>query len=95
MSVQSTNERLAANRFVLDEGESHIEINQAVAKATGSAELLIACCPAGVYSWAADGTVAVEYAACLECGSCLIVATPGSLTWRYPRGGFGVQFREG
>ena len=33
--------------------------------------------------------------ACLECGTCLAVAAPGALTWHYPRGGFGVQFREG
>ncbi len=37
----------------------------------------------------------VEYAACLACGTCLAVAAPGALKWRYPRGGFSVQFREG
>ena len=52
-------------------------------------------CPAHVYSEAPDGTIAVEAAACLECGTCLAVAPPGSLRWHYPRGGFGVTFREG
>jgi ferredoxin like protein len=88
-------ERLAGNRFVLDEGHPHILVHQDKAKATGTAERIIACCPAKVYSWAADGSVAVEYAACLECGTCLAVADPGSLEWHYPAGGYGVQFREG
>jgi ferredoxin like protein len=55
----------------------------------------IACCPAHVYTEEPDGTISVEYAACLECGTCLAIAAPGALKWHYPRGGFGVQFREG
>jgi len=88
-------ERLARNRFLLDDGESHIVVNQAVAAATGTADRIIAACPAQVYSKAADGTVQVEYAACLECGTCFAIAAPGALSWHYPRGGFGVQYREG
>jgi ferredoxin like protein len=88
-------ERLAANRFVLDEEEPHIEIDQEIARRTGTARRLIAVCPAGVYSLQADGTLVAEYAACLECGTCLAVAAPGALRWHYPRGGFGVSFREG
>ena len=42
-----------------------------------------------------DGNISVECAACLECGTCLAVAAPGALKWHDPRGGFGVQFREG
>ena len=95
MRATTVAERLAADRFVTDDGESHIVVNQELARSSGSAERIIAVCPAHVYSWAADGTVAVEYAACLECGTCLAVATPGALRWRYPRGGFGVQYREG
>ena len=43
----------------------------------------------------ADGTISVEYAACLDCGTCLAVAPPGVLEWHYPRGGFGVSYRGG
>ncbi len=87
-------ERLARNRFVLDEEESHIVIDQEACRATGAGKALIAVCPAGVYS-EQDGEILADYAACLECGTCLAVAPPGALTWRYPRGGFGVSFREG
>ena len=95
MKPLSVTERLTKNRFNLDEEESHIEVNQEIAKATGTGKAIVACCPAHVYSEDPDGTIAVEYAACLECGTCLAIAAPGALKWHYPRGGFGVQFREG
>lgn len=94
MRTTTVPERLAANRFVLDEEESHIEIDQELARSTGTDRRIIAVCPAGVYSMQ-DGRVVADYAACLECGTCLAVAAPGALTWHYPRGGFGVSFREG
>ena len=37
----------------------------------------------------------VQAAACLECGTCLAVAPAGVLRWHYPRGGYGIAFREG
>ena len=95
VNPQTTAERLGHNRFVLDEGESHIEIDQEVCRRTGTGRRLVAVCPAGVYSELEDGTIVAEYAACLECGTCLAVASPGALRWHYPRGGFGVGFREG
>jgi ferredoxin like protein len=91
----SVPDRLARNRFELDEEESHIEVNQEVVKATGCGRAIVDCCSAHVYTEEADGSLSVEYAACLECGTCLAVAAPGALKWHYPRGGFGIQFREG
>ncbi|MEZ5186186.1 MAG: 4Fe-4S dicluster domain-containing protein [Candidatus Nanopelagicales bacterium] len=91
----SVAERLALNAYLLDEERSHIEVNQEIARRTGTAELLVRICPAHVYAEEPDGTISVAYAACMECGTCLAVAAPGSLTWHYPRGGFGVAFREG
>jgi ferredoxin like protein len=88
-------ERLAGNRFILDEEEPHIIVNQKVCAATGSGDRIIAACPAQVYAKSNDGTITAEYAACLECGTCFEVADEGALEWHYPRGGFGVQFREG
>jgi ferredoxin-like protein FixX len=95
MTMPTLTERLAADRFVLDEEESHIEIDQEVCRRTGTGRLLVAVCPAGVYTEQPDGTIVAEYAACLECGTCLAVAAPGALRWHYPRGGYGVSFREG
>ncbi|UCN15102.1 4Fe-4S dicluster domain-containing protein [Cellulomonas iranensis] len=94
-TAQTVTVRLARNRFLLDEEESHIEIDQEVCRSTGTGKRLVAVCPAGVYTEREDGTIDAEYAACLECGTCLAVAAPGALRWHYPRGGFGVAFREG
>ena len=87
--------KLARNHFDTDEEESHIHVDQDIARATGTGPLLVQVCPAGVYSQEVDGTISVEYAACLECGTCRAVAAPGALRWDYPRGGFGVTYREG
>lgn len=91
----SVPDRLARNVYDLDEEQSHIEIDQEVARSTGTGTLLVQVCPAHVYAEQPDGTITAEYAACLECGTCLAVAAPGALRWHYPRGGFGVAFREG
>lgn len=91
----SVTQRLARDSYTTDEECPHIEVDQELARATGTAKMLVAVCPAHVYTEEPDGTIGVEYAACLECGTCLAVAAPQTLTWHYPRGGFGIQFREG
>jgi len=91
----SVTERLARNCFALDPACSHLVIDQEVARATGTGRLLVQICPAHVYAEESDGTITATYAACLECGTCLAVAAPGALTWHYPRGGYGIAYREG
>lgn len=95
LTVGTVPERLARNRYSPDQEESHIEVDQAVVKSAGAAGLLVRVCPAHVYSQAPDGSIVAQHAACLECGACLAVAPPGALRWHYPRGGFGVAYREG
>jgi len=56
----------------------------------------IAACPAEL--WALNdetGEVTVEFAGCLECGTCLLVCPHDAVTWHYPDGTFGVQYRYG
>ncbi|GAA3808207.1 ferredoxin family protein [Cellulomonas soli] len=91
----SVPERLAANHYDVDEEESHIEVDQDAARRTQAGPLLERVCAARVYTSQPDGSVLVQAAACLECGTCLAVAPPGVLRWHYPRGGFGIAFREG
>ena len=91
--LTSVEKRLQANHVDIDENHCHIEVNQAMcAGMTG--DLLIAVCPAGVYSRAANGDMLVEFAACLECGTCLAVA-PQAQNWVYPRGAHGIRYIEG
>lgn len=92
---KKVHDRLAKNRYELDHEQSHISIDQDYARATGLGKVLVRVCPAHVYSENEDGSIAIEYAACLECGTCLQVADPRLLTWHYPRGGHGIRFRQG
>jgi ferredoxin-like protein FixX len=41
------------------------------------------------------GGMVVEYAGCLECGTCKIACTLKAIIWDYPKGEFGVQYRFG
>lgn len=91
----SVNERLARNVYEVDEGNPHIEVHQEALRRAGAGQLLVRVCPAHVYAEGPDGTISVEYAACLECGTCLAVAPPGTLTWHYPAGAMGIMYREG
>lgn len=95
LKIGTVTERLAKNSYEVDEGNSHIEVNQEAAKRTGFGKVLERVCPAHVYTANEDGSVDVEYAACLECGTCLAVAPREVLHWGYPEGAMGISFREG
>lgn len=68
-------ERRTPNVYNLDEEESHIVVDQDVARRTGTDACSSGVC-ADVYSEQADGSIRVEYAACLERGTCLAVVAP-------------------
>ena len=95
MNPMTVTEREALNHYETDEGNSHISVNQEVARRTGALRILRSVCPARVYGENADGTISVEFAACFECGACLEVAPEGSIQWHYPASGKGIQYREG
>lgn len=55
----------------------------------------IAVCPAGLYTENAEGGVDITVDGCLECGTCLIACGPDVLSWHYPAGDAGIQYRFG
>jgi ferredoxin like protein len=83
-------------RFKTDETASHlIIVNQ---------ELCVRCddkpctyfCPVAVYKWEPGvQRITVGYEKCVECGACRIGCPPHNIAWRYPRGGFGCQYKNG
>lgn len=87
-------EKLAADKFHVDEEYAHIEVDKAASKK--DIERLAKLCPAGLYVIDDQGNLSFDYAGCLECGTCL-VAGAGTVvaSWNYPRGGMGVEFRLG
>jgi ferredoxin like protein len=86
-------DKLSLNKYEVDEGEPHIVIKKDLCKTCGEKACLFAC-PAELYS-EQDGEIIVEWAGCLECGTCLAVCKKCALDWKYPRGGFGIIYRQG
>lgn len=88
-------DKLYLVKFKPDE-ESHLVIKDMKLCAEKCGRNCTAFCPAGVYKWdEANKYMIVNYEECFECGSCRISCPFGNIEWRYPRGGFGVQYRYG
>lgn len=86
--------KLANNRFAVDEENPHIAV--APGTTAAAAELLVRGCPAGLYRPNADGGIDFDYAGCLECGTCYILANGRAVaSWDFPRGDMGVEYRRG
>ncbi|MCL5046645.1 MAG: 4Fe-4S dicluster domain-containing protein [Actinobacteria bacterium] len=87
-------EKLALVRFNVD-GESHLKIlDDNICLNLCEDKPCSGVCPAGVYEWL--GTrMAIGYEGCLECGSCRVVCPFGNIDWRWPRGGFGLSYKNG
>lgn len=90
-------ERLGATKFVVDEDEAHIVLDPGACERDPVKPCLVAC-PARCFQLK-DGKVSFDYVGCLECGTCLTVCHSkeigGGISWSYPRGGFGLQYRYG
>ena len=92
----SLDARLAADRYEIDNEQSHIAVDQARCESCEPKPCLTVC-PADVYRWVEE-RVAVRYENCLECGSCQLACDfggRGGITWRNPQGGFGIAYRYG
>ena len=87
-------EKIACNAIKNDK-ESHIKLKQDVCKECRE-RFCVYACPGHLYSLSEEtGEMVVEYAGCLECGTCKIACIYGSVSWEYPRGEYGVQYRYG
>lgn len=86
-------ELLALDRFAVDEGNPHIQVDKAVCARCAARPCLVVC-PARCYQLK-DGELHFEYAGCLECGTCRVMCTDKGVTgWNYPRATFGVTYRS-
>ena len=91
----SIEEKLGVNKFYVDEGNAHIILQENPGN-KADIDKLVKGCPAGLYHLNDDSTVRFDYAGCLECGTCRVLA-PNTVikTWNHPQGTMGVEFRYG
>lgn len=95
MSKANVEEKLAVNKFYIDEGNPHIILKEKDTDLDVLKQIIIAC-PAGLYSLNDDGTISFDFAGCLECGTCRVLGIGTVIDkWDYPQGTCGVEFRYG
>lgn len=93
MKHLSLADKLSLNKFEVNEGEPHILIKKEACAACLAKSCLTAC-PAGLYS-EQNNEIIVEWAGCLECGTCRMICDKKAIVWKYPQGGFGIIYRQG
>lgn len=93
MMLLSMADKLSLNKFEVNEGEPHIIIRTELCQTCQEKNCLFAC-PAELYS-EQNGEVIVEWAGCLECGTCRIVCEKRAIQWGYPLGSCGIVYRQG
>lgn len=85
---------LALNQYTVDKQSSHLRVKDMAVCHRCADRPCIAICPAAVYEWE-EPQLLVLYEGCLECGACRVVCPSDNIDWSYPRGGFGVSFKNG
>ena len=86
---------LMSIKYYVDEHEAHLKIisQELCHKCDGKGCLYF--CPVGVYQLEPSGDIQVAYQSCIECGSCRVACEYQNIEWKYPRGGFGVDYKFG
>jgi ferredoxin like protein len=80
-------------RFCVDE-TPHIVVDETICREC-TLQSCVYVCPANLFTPLSDGTILFNHEQCFECGSCYVACNrEGAITWSYPRGGFGVWFRD-
>lgn len=85
---------LALNKYEVDEENAHIVLVENPDRE--EFDKLIRVCPAALFPRNEAGEQTFDYAGCLECGTCRIVADGVILSkWEYPQPTMGVEYRYG
>jgi ferredoxin like protein len=84
--------KLGLDVFKLDK-EPHIVIDTEVCRTLCVDRACLYVCPASLYELDDTGRMTVNWEGCLECGTCMICCDKRALSWKYPSGPYGVQYR--
>jgi len=88
-------DKLSRVRFTVDQ-EPHIRVNVQMCETCLEKPCLYVC-PVQNYRLREDGGIEFVWQGCLECGACRIACKQckGAIEWNWPRGGYGVCWRQG
>ena len=94
-AAEPLDEKLGSVTF-LPGPEPHILLSPEVCAQCRIDRVCLTICPAGNFRLdESTGVVSVSTESCMECGACRIVCSEDAITWRWPRGGFGVCYTVG
>ena len=86
-------EKISTVRFRVDD-RPHIVVDGDICREC-SLHSCVHACPANLFSLLSDGSILFNYEQCVECGTCYVACNrEGAISWSYPRGGYGVSFRD-
>lgn len=91
-------ELIGNNTYNVDDENAHIVLKGEDYRELDDEEFgkLVRVCPAALYKQNPDGSRRFDYAGCVECGTCRIVAEDTILEkWENPQPMSGVQYRYG
>ena len=96
MQKMTVEELLFLDQFEVDHGNPHIKIIDQNNCLRCEKKQCTVACPCGCWTKDEKKIVAVNPDGCLECGTCRIICNEyNNVSWRWPRGGFGVRYRCG
>ena len=82
-------------KYFTDEQELHLAIIDEEVCMNCKNKPCIDFCPVGAYRLQEGGTVQIAVQSCIECGTCRVLCPYYNVSWKNPRGGFGVSYKFG
>ncbi len=96
MKKMTIENKLYLVRFKPDD-ESHLKVvDPEVCRQKCPGKSCSVFCPANVYTWnEVEQRINIAHEGCLECGTCFFGCPNDNISWKNPRGGFGVMYKFG
>jgi ferredoxin like protein len=86
---------LMSLKYFIDEHDAHLMIISADVCVQCKNKACLTFCPVGAYKEDEAGRIQIAHQSCIECGSCRVMCPHSNVSWKNPRGGFGVAYKFG
>ncbi len=92
----SIEDKLFLVKNVTDEGHPHIFIRDEKVCLKCKDKPCTKVCPAKTYTWDEQNQrIVVSWENCIECAAAEFLCPFDNISWSYPRGGFGIEYKFG